>query len=89
MALGCCSASSLEALGFDTAVSDYNWPHVWWVPTGPLSHLPLGRYDDCIEAVLDRVILEAMAEGMEDGYLMIMDDDELDGWMEETIWLGA
>src|SRR4029077_16542650 len=50
---------SLEALGFDTAVSDNNWPHVWWVPTGPLSHLPLhaaGRYEDCTETVLDRVM---------------------------------
>ncbi|KAM0415700.1 hypothetical protein ACHAPT_013340 [Fusarium lateritium] len=31
----------LEALGFNSPVSDDNWPRVWWIPTGVLSQLPL------------------------------------------------
>ncbi|KAL8369387.1 hypothetical protein RB599_010631 [Gaeumannomyces hyphopodioides] len=35
------SCPILEALGFENPVSDDNWPRVWWIPTGPLSQLPL------------------------------------------------
>jgi hypothetical protein len=50
----------LEALGFQQTPSDDNWPHVWWIPTGVLSHLPLhaaGRHaKGSTETVLDRVM---------------------------------
>lgn len=50
----------LDALGFQTPVSNHKWPHVWWVPTGLLSQLPLhaaGRYtQNSGETVMDRVI---------------------------------
>ncbi|KAL8370380.1 hypothetical protein RB595_000652 [Gaeumannomyces hyphopodioides] len=50
----------LDALGFKDPVSDENWPHVWWIPTGLLSRLPLhaaGRHDrGSAETVLDRVM---------------------------------
>ncbi|KAH6894633.1 CHAT domain-containing protein [Thelonectria olida] len=51
---------SLDALGFKNTITDGNWPRVWWVPTGPLSQLPLhaaGRFTGaCIEGVLDRTM---------------------------------
>lgn len=33
----------LDALGFDRplALHDDSWPHIWWIPVGPLSSLPL------------------------------------------------
>ncbi|KAL9570253.1 hypothetical protein ACKAV7_005761 [Fusarium commune] len=32
----------LEALGFtETPPNQQEWPHVWWMPTGPLSRFPL------------------------------------------------
>lgn len=50
----------LDALGFIDPVSDGNWPHVWWIPTGRLSLMPLhaaGIYTQASkETVLDRVI---------------------------------
>ncbi|KAH6962517.1 CHAT domain-containing protein [Ilyonectria sp. MPI-CAGE-AT-0026] len=49
----------LDALGFKDPVSDDNWPHVWWIPTGALSRFPLhaaGRHMQVGQAVLDRVI---------------------------------
>ncbi|KAL8724774.1 MAG: hypothetical protein Q9181_006678 [Wetmoreana brouardii] len=56
----------LEALGFETAVSDDNWPHVWWITTGtPFSNLPIhaaGRHVVAshgtipVDTVLDRVM---------------------------------
>jgi len=50
----------LDALGFTEPVGDGQWPHVWWVPTGPLSELPLhaaGIYTPgSKETVLDRVV---------------------------------
>ncbi|CAG7555185.1 unnamed protein product [Fusarium equiseti] len=51
---------SLDALGFREPIGDEQWPHVWWVPTGPLSQLPLhaaGIYKQgSKETVLDRVV---------------------------------
>jgi tetratricopeptide (TPR) repeat protein len=50
----------LDALGYTKAASHDAWPHVWWVPTGPLTKFPLhaagyhARRSG--EAVLDRVI---------------------------------
>ncbi|KMU89188.1 hypothetical protein CIHG_07122 [Coccidioides immitis H538.4] len=53
------SRPSLEALGFANAPKD-DFPRVWWIPTGPLSHLPLhaaGRHmDGSSETVLDRTM---------------------------------
>ncbi|KAI9896028.1 hypothetical protein N3K66_009097 [Trichothecium roseum] len=50
----------LDALGFtDPVPNDGTWPHVWWVPTGLLSHLPLhaaGIHGQGSETVLDRVM---------------------------------
>ncbi|KAL4937291.1 hypothetical protein BDV06DRAFT_216001 [Aspergillus oleicola] len=50
----------LKALEFTTLPPDNNWPHVWWIPTGPLTRLPLhaaGYHDrGKFETVLDRVM---------------------------------
>lgn len=50
----------LEALGYRSPITDDNWPHVWWIPTGPLSHLPLhaaGQHmNGSTNTVLDRVV---------------------------------
>ncbi|KAJ4116190.1 hypothetical protein NW768_011163 [Fusarium equiseti] len=53
--------SCLDGLGFTEPVGDGQWPHVWWVPTGLLSQLPLhaaGIYATSCpkETVLDRVV---------------------------------
>ena len=50
----------LDALGFLGAVTDGNWPHVWWIPTGQLTYLPFHaaarQAKGTKDAVLDRVI---------------------------------
>ncbi|KAM0148086.1 hypothetical protein ACHAPG_010202 [Botrytis cinerea] len=50
----------LEALGFIQPPSDGNWPHVWWITTGPLSKFPLhaaGYHSKpSMESTLDRVM---------------------------------
>lgn len=50
----------LDALGFTGPPSENNWPHVWWIPTGPLSRFPIhaaGRHaKGSSESVLDRVM---------------------------------
>jgi hypothetical protein len=50
----------LDALGFTEPPSENEWPHVWWIPTGPLSKFPLhaaGRHTEgASKTVLDRVI---------------------------------
>ncbi|KAL6408226.1 hypothetical protein AUP68_08078 [Ilyonectria robusta] len=51
----------LDALGFtDLPSSDSSWPHVWWIPTGPLSKFPLHatgyHRTGSAETVLDRVM---------------------------------
>ncbi|KAF7174243.1 hypothetical protein CNMCM6106_008368 [Aspergillus hiratsukae] len=50
----------LGALGFSQPPSDDDWPHVWWIPTGPLTRFPLhaaGRHaKGSAETVLDRVM---------------------------------
>ncbi|KAJ3575390.1 hypothetical protein NPX13_g4046 [Xylaria arbuscula] len=50
----------LDALGFTETPSDGCWPHVWWIPTGPLVRFPLhaaGNHLDRVSATaLDRVI---------------------------------
>ncbi|RDA91094.1 hypothetical protein CP533_2992 [Ophiocordyceps camponoti-saundersi (nom. inval.)] len=48
----------LEALGF-TDIPSGEWPHVWWVPTGPLTRFPLhaaGYHLESNRAALDRVV---------------------------------
>ncbi|KAJ5328560.1 CHAT domain-containing protein [Penicillium brevicompactum] len=51
----------LGHLGFSHFPKDDNWPHVWWIPTGGLAHLPIhaaGMHSkvSSYETVLDRVI---------------------------------
>ncbi|KAL9122176.1 MAG: hypothetical protein Q9187_001266 [Circinaria calcarea] len=50
----------LDALGFTQPPSGESWPHVWWIPTGPLSKFPLhaaGRHGEgSTQTVLDRVM---------------------------------
>jgi len=51
----------LDALGFQKPITDdTKWPHVWWVPTGLLSQLPLHaagyHTNGSSETVLDRVM---------------------------------
>ncbi|KAI0459167.1 CHAT domain-containing protein [Xylaria acuta] len=51
----------LKALGFHRQPSsDNEWPHIWWVPVGPLSYLPIhaaGYHEKSSgETTLDRVI---------------------------------
>ncbi|KAI3325019.1 TPR-like protein [Xylariaceae sp. AK1471] len=51
----------LDVLGFtQPPSSDESWPHVWWIPTGPLSKFPLhaaGYHSTrSTETVLDRVM---------------------------------
>jgi tetratricopeptide (TPR) repeat protein len=50
----------LDALGFIQPPSANNWPHVWWIPTGPLSKFPLhaaGHHSSgSNKSVLDRVM---------------------------------
>lgn len=51
----------LDALKFTSPISSaVGWPHVWWIPTGPLIHFPLhaaGRHrQGGGETVLDRVM---------------------------------
>ncbi|MCJ1250434.1 hypothetical protein MMC30_007662 [Trapelia coarctata] len=50
----------LHALGFDSPISSVEWPRLWWIPTGPVSRLPLhaaGRHMEGLKnTVLDRVV---------------------------------
>lgn len=50
----------LDALGFVEPPSRAAWPHVWWIPTGALSRLPLHaagyHRQGGAETVLDRVM---------------------------------
>ncbi|KAF3078609.1 hypothetical protein TWF102_003308 [Orbilia oligospora] len=50
----------LDALDFKNPVSDNNWPHIWWVPTGLLGQFPLhaaGYHEqNSTNTVLDRIV---------------------------------
>ncbi|KAH6660538.1 CHAT domain-containing protein [Truncatella angustata] len=50
----------LSALGFTEPARDGHWPHIWWIPTGALSKMPLHaagyHYGDTFETVLDRAM---------------------------------
>lgn len=51
----------LDHLGFtETPTDGQDWPHVWWIPTGPLSRLPIHAAGLHLErsgkTVMDRVI---------------------------------
>jgi hypothetical protein len=50
----------LDFLGFKQPPCDNKWPHIWWIPIGPLSKFPLhaaGRHGNgSSDTVLDRVI---------------------------------
>ncbi|KAI0912784.1 CHAT domain-containing protein [Ustulina deusta] len=58
----CCSPI-LEALGFTETPSGNDWPHVWWIPTGPLTQEPLhaaGYHSrKASRSVLERALLRA------------------------------
>ncbi len=55
----CCSPI-LEALGFTETPLGNDWPHVWWIPTGPLTQEPLhaaGYHSrKASRSVLERVV---------------------------------
>lgn len=50
----------LDALEFTEPPSDDSWPHVWWIPTGPLAGFPLHAAGHHIQrdssTTLDRVV---------------------------------
>nr|CEG05472.1 unnamed protein product [Fusarium clavum] len=51
----------LEHLGFtETPADGQDWPHIWWIPTGPLSRLPIHAAGLHLErsgkSVMDRVV---------------------------------
>ena len=51
----------LDALGLTyPPLSNDDWPHVWWIPTGSLSHFPIhaaGRHSEfSTDTVIDRVM---------------------------------
>ncbi|KAH7150158.1 CHAT domain-containing protein [Dactylonectria estremocensis] len=48
----------LVALGFTHPPAQNDWPHVWWIPTGPLSKFPIhaAGYHMKHETVLERVM---------------------------------
>jgi Tfp pilus assembly protein PilF len=50
----------LQALGYHQPPLDDNWPQVWWIPTGVLSHFPIHaagfHTKGSAETVLDRVM---------------------------------
>ncbi|KAH7089885.1 CHAT domain-containing protein [Paraphoma chrysanthemicola] len=63
----------LTTLGFTASPTDNHWPHIWWIPTGPLSKFPLHaagyHAPGSEETVLDRVMssysssIKAMIQG--------------------------
>ncbi|KAK1993567.1 hypothetical protein LX36DRAFT_729603 [Colletotrichum falcatum] len=50
----------LDELGFIAPPAGDTWPHVWWIPTGPLTRFPIhaaGHHTkNSTETVLDRVV---------------------------------
>ena len=50
----------LDTLGYQHVSSGNKWPHVWWIPTGALSHFPIHaagfHTKGSTEIVLDRVM---------------------------------
>ncbi|KAI1825596.1 CHAT domain-containing protein [Xylaria intraflava] len=50
----------LDRLGFTETPNDCQWPHVWWIPTGPLVGFPLHaagyHLEQNLNTALDRVI---------------------------------
>ncbi|OPB40489.1 hypothetical protein A0O28_0005680 [Trichoderma guizhouense] len=92
----------LNALGIKDAVTDDNWPHIWWIPTGILSQLPLhaaGVYKQgSKETVLDRAIssyassIKALLHGRKHGIQKSKqppsEDSALIVSMQETPGLG-
>ena len=50
----------LDTLRFDQPLSGDYWPHIWWIPTGPLTKFPLhaaGRHrKGSSKTILDRVM---------------------------------
>ncbi|CAH0028954.1 unnamed protein product [Clonostachys rhizophaga] len=50
----------LDALGITHSPVQRDWPHVWWIPTGILTKLPLHasgiHYQGSMDTVLDRVV---------------------------------
>ncbi|CAH0024920.1 unnamed protein product [Clonostachys rhizophaga] len=67
------AAPVLSALGFNGPPSNNDWPHIWWIPTGPLTAFPLHaagyHMSNTGETVMDRVMssysssVKAITEG--------------------------
>ncbi|OTA96293.1 hypothetical protein M434DRAFT_392957 [Hypoxylon sp. CO27-5] len=77
------AAPILNALGFVEPVPDGPWPHLWWIPTGPLCKFPLHAAGyhrlRSAESVIDRVMssysssIKAIIQGRQRG---ITDDTQ-------------
>ncbi|KAF5009571.1 hypothetical protein FDECE_4229 [Fusarium decemcellulare] len=84
----------LDILGFTEPPPPGKWPHVWWIPTGPLVQLPLhaaGYHgQQCSKAVLDRVLssygssIRNMIRGRRDSFHASSSDQALLVAMEHT-----
>jgi tetratricopeptide (TPR) repeat protein len=50
----------LDSLGIQQTAADERYPHIWWIPTGPLSHFPIHAAGDYVKGstktVLDRTM---------------------------------
>jgi hypothetical protein len=51
----------LDALGLTQLPTDNNWPHIWWIPTGPLGQLPLHAAGRHLERLANTVLDRAMS----------------------------
>ncbi|KAM0688741.1 hypothetical protein Q7P36_010816 [Cladosporium allicinum] len=51
----------LDALGLTQLPTDNNWPHLWWIPTGPLGQLPLHAAGRHLERLANTVLDRAMS----------------------------
>ncbi|CVK96031.1 uncharacterized protein FMAN_13948 [Fusarium mangiferae] len=84
----------LSMLGFTDPPTMEEWPHVWWIPTGPLVQLPLHaagyHRQQGSEAVLDRVIssygssIRNIIRGRRDSFQSSSSDQALLVAMEHT-----
>ncbi|KAF9776442.1 hypothetical protein IL306_005364 [Fusarium sp. DS 682] len=84
----------LDVLGFTKPPPANDWPHVWWIPTGPLVQLPLHaagyHSQQGFKAVLDRVLssygssIRNIVRGRRDSFQPSNSDQALLVGMEHT-----
>ncbi|KAI7759749.1 hypothetical protein LZL87_009072 [Fusarium oxysporum] len=84
----------LNMLGFTKPPTTDKWPHVWWIPTGPLVQLPLHaagyHRQQGFDAVLDRVVssygssIRNIIRGRRDSFQSSSSDQALLVAMEHT-----